>query len=94
LHLQAAAAAAVAAAAAYGSAAVQGLAGPIARLHLVHSTVLPDDSYAARFFLSCAGRPWQLVDELVTDVASPHTRNLLQQYRKESQVGPPACHKM
>ena len=33
-----------------------------------------------------AGRPWQLVDELVTDVASPHTRNLLQQYRKESQV--------
>ncbi len=38
--------------------------------------------------LLCAGRPWQLVDELVTDVASPHTRNLLQQYRKESQVGP------
>ena len=35
----------------------------------------------------CAGRPLQLVDELITDVATPHTRALLEQYRREGQVG-------
>jgi hypothetical protein len=33
-----------------------------------------------------AGKPWQLVDELVMDVASPHTRKLLKEYKQQSQV--------
>lgn len=36
---------------------------------------------------SSFGRPWQLVDELVMDVASPHTRKLLKDYKRQSQVG-------
>lgn len=31
------------------------------------------------------GRQWRLVDELVMDVASPHTRSLLESYRRSSQ---------
>lgn len=31
-----------------------------------------------------AGRPWQVVDDLVMDVASPHTQHLLAEYKRQS----------